>query len=77
MAYKKIKDLEELAARWPSGLVARTEIHKFTGGLLSGRTLANYDSRGEGPPRVRLGRKVAYPTDELVRWLAARLEKAA
>lgn len=65
-------DFQELSKRWPSAIVARHEVAKFTGGLLNARTLANLDSLNEGPPRGRCGRKVFYPVDELVKWLAAR-----
>jgi hypothetical protein len=41
---------------------------------ISSRTMANADSRGEGPAeRVRLGRVVGYPRKALLAWLAARL----
>jgi len=63
-------DLED---RWPSSLVARTEVQRFTGGLISEKYLANLDSQGKGPAgRVRCGRKIAYPVASLVKWLASR-----
>jgi len=34
--------------------------------------LANLDSLGEGPKRMRVGRKVAYLTEDLLGWLALR-----
>lgn len=68
-------DFGKLARNWPSPIVSRTEIAKFSGGLLTPRTLANLDSLNEGPPRGRCGRKVFYPTDELVIWLQARSGK--
>lgn len=64
---------QELAAKWPSAIVARTEIARFTGGAMSERYLANLDSAGKGPSgRVRIGRKIAYPVGELVKWLEGR-----
>lgn len=39
----------EMAARWPSSIVARAEVKKFTGGGISPKTLANADSKGIGP----------------------------
>lgn len=65
-------DFGKLARNWPSSIVSRTEISKFSGGLLTSRTMANLDSLGEGPPRGRCGRKVFYPVDSLVVWLEAR-----
>lgn len=61
---------DEMIARWPSSIVARTEIHKFTGGAISHRTFANLDCQGKGPPgRFYMGRKVVYPIRTLVLWL--------
>ena len=34
--------------------------------------IANLDSEGKGPKRMRIGRKVAYLTEDLLEWLAAR-----
>jgi len=59
--------------RWPSSLVARAEVKKFSGGLISGKYLANLDSAGEGPPGAfRVGGKVAYPAERLAEWLEGR-----
>lgn len=67
------KDIfQEMAERWPSAVVARTQIERFTGGLLSCKYLANLDSSGQGPARVTCGRKVGYPTKDLVAWLRDR-----
>jgi hypothetical protein len=66
--------LQKMAAKWPSELVARTEIERFTGGLCNRRTLANLDSMGKGPEgRLRVGRKICYPTSSVVRFLESRL----
>lgn len=62
-------DFGKLARNWHSPIVSRTEISKFSGGLLTPRTLANLDSLNAGPPRGNCGRKVFYPVDELVKWL--------
>jgi len=62
-----------LAERWPSAWVSRTKIKEFTGGTVSEKYLANLDSAGKGPAgRVRIGRKIAYPVAEVVRWLESR-----
>lgn len=66
---------DQMAARWPSAIVARQQISKFSGGLLNPRTMANMDSRGEGPPREKMGdRIVFYPVSGLVAWLRARVQ---
>ncbi len=67
------KILESLAERWPSEIVARKEIGKFTGGVLSSRTLANMDSKGTGiPERFLLANQVAYPVSAVIAWLKSR-----
>ncbi len=64
---------QEMSAKWPSALVARSEIKTFTGGALSGGHLANEDSRGSGPgERVLVGKRVCYPVRSLVAWLEQR-----
>ncbi|MFH1799216.1 MAG: hypothetical protein ABH891_00015 [Candidatus Omnitrophota bacterium] len=64
---------QEMAEKWPSAWVARTEIERFTGGILKEKYLANLDSAGKGPAgRVRSGRKVCYKTSEVVKWLESR-----
>lgn len=66
----------EMADRWPSSWIARTEVRSFTGGILTEKYLANLDSAGLGPAgRIRIGRKIAYPVNELVRWLESRATK--
>ena len=58
---------------WPSTLVARSEVGRFSGGVISPPYIANLDCRGLGPlDRIRIGRKVAYPVDSLVAWLQER-----
>lgn len=63
---------QEMAERWPSAVVARVEVGKFSGGLLSPKTMANRDSQGQGCEHVTVGRKVAYPVDSLIAWMRAR-----
>lgn len=70
-------DLRILIDKWPSAIVSRDKVEDFTGGLITSKYLANIDSAGdkEGPPgRIRIGRKVAYPVSEFVKWLEARAE---
>ncbi len=54
-------------------IFARKEIEKLLPGIISPRYLANLDSKGEGPPRIRIhGRGVAYPRDGFIDWLRRR-----
>lgn len=59
-------------------LISRNQVGKLTGGAISPKTLANLDSLGLGPrERIKLGRRVAYPTTVLLEWLEARSTKIA
>jgi hypothetical protein len=66
-----IASILKLKEIWPSAIVARDEIDKFSGGLLTPRNMSNLDSRGEGPLlKIKFrGRKVAYPIDSLIDWI--------
>jgi hypothetical protein len=65
----------EMVSGWASPIVAREEIHRFTGGTITPHYMANLDSKGLGPTnRFRCGRKVFYPVADFVRWLSARSE---
>jgi len=71
-----INTIRELGSRWPSSVVARTEIRTFTGGLIKEKYMANMDSQGTGPPgRFKIGRKVGYPVDSLITWLESRMSR--
>lgn len=59
---------ETLAEGLPA-IVARQKIGEYLGGLYSARYLANLNSRGLGPRPMRIGRKVVYTKEELLRWL--------
>ena len=62
-----------MAEKWPSPLVSRDQVEKFTGGIVTQKYLANLDSQGRGPKgRIRIGRKVAYPVVEFISWLESR-----
>lgn len=63
---------DRMVESWPAPVVARSEVARFSGGLLHPRTLANADSLGTGPERITFGRKVAYPTRSLADWMRSR-----
>ena len=66
---------QAMAERWPSAVVARHQVDKLTGGLITPNYLANLDSQGLGPAgRFKCGGKIAYPIDDFVEWLAGRTE---
>jgi hypothetical protein len=53
-------------------MIARDHVGKLLGGVISSKTMANIDSLGEGPKRMRMGRKIVYMTEDLLEWLASR-----
>ena len=70
---EKTDVFDRMLERWPSEVVARTSIEKFTGDMISSKYMANLDSQGQGPEgKVTVGRKVGYPVVELVEWLRNR-----
>lgn len=68
--------LDRMASKWTSEFVSRKKVEDFTGGLITGKTVANYESKGEGPPKVKLGRNSGYPKETFIEWLKTRLVPA-
>lgn len=67
---------EKMKEKWPSAVVAQTEVGKFSGGLINPRSLCNMNSLGLGPNgKYRLGRKVFYDIDVLVSWIRERVDQ--
>ena len=55
-------------------IIARREVERFLGGVVTGKTLKNADSAGDGPVAAyRIGRGVAYETNSLLEWVVLRL----
>ena len=54
----------------------RQQVRELTGGMIDGRTLANLDSRGEGPEgKVKMGKtKAGYLREPFIDWFLNRLE---
>lgn len=66
---------EQLKERWPSSIVARKDMPKFSGGLVSAGTCANADSEGTGPEdRFYLGRSAAYGVNSAIAWMKKRIK---
>ena len=62
-------DLYELAESWGAPIVARSDVGKFSGGVLNPRTMANLDCLGKGPGKIAVRGKICYATRELVDWM--------
>lgn len=66
-------DFREMVKVWKGGpYVPRAQVGEFSGGMLHPKTMANLDSRGEGPERVKYGKKVYYHVDKLAEWAEKR-----
>ncbi len=48
------------------------EVSQRFGGSPSAGTLANWRTRGEGPPYVKIGSRVLYPIEKLDAWEECR-----
>lgn len=69
----QIAEIDRLMKAWGSPWVARGEVGKFSGGLVSPGTLRNKDSAGTGPKRFKIGSKTGYLTYELSKWFVGRM----
>ena len=67
-------DLSCLAENWPSDIVYRRDMNKFTGGVIDFKTMQNYDSQGKGPDRIKIGKRTAYRIEPLIKWIEDRSE---
>lgn len=62
-----------MAEKWPSTLVAAAEVKHFTGGVITGKTLANLRCNGEMVPNsIKVGSRRAYLATDLAAWLHQR-----
>ena len=64
-------ELKHLADSLPP-IIARDHIERLLGGVISSKYMANLDSLGSGCKRMRIGRKIAYRTEDLLEWLESR-----
>ena len=64
-------NLTKLNSKLPP-IISRDHVEKLLGGIISSKRLANLDSLGEGPKRMRVGRKIAYLTVDLLEWIESR-----
>jgi len=68
----KVLVLAPLLEQFPA-IIARCDVEKLTGGLVSQKTLALHDSEGTGPRvRLKFKQKIAYPRDYFVEYLEAQ-----
>lgn len=68
-------DFGELEEKWPSPFVERAQIGVLTGGILHPLSMKNLDNKGEGLPRVRIGRRIAYRVRDVVDYLSCKSQR--
>jgi hypothetical protein len=62
--------LDILAGELPP-VIARKDVERFLGGIVTRKTLANADARGDGPETTyAVGRNVVYRREALLEWLS-------
>ena len=55
-------------------IIARKNVERQLGGIITPKTLANADSLGDGPlGAFQVGRSVVYPIESLVNWLIGKM----
>lgn len=68
-------EIHDIFKGWQSPFITRDQLYEITGGLIHPHTIRNLDSAGKGiKGRFRIGRKVAYPIDEVVKFLENKME---
>lgn len=68
-------EIRKCGEKWKSGIVARSALGEFSGGLIAPGTAANLDCLKIGiPGRFIIGRQNVYPVASVVEWLINRLE---
>lgn len=67
-------DYDELLSILPP-IFPRKDIERLLGNCISRGHLANLDWKGEGPPRIQIGRHVGYLRGPFVEWLKERHNK--
>lgn len=67
-----LPDMTDLLSTLPP-IVPRHRIEQYLPGFISKGYLANLDSIGTGPRKVRIGAKVGYLREDLIAWLKGRM----
>lgn len=68
------KHLDDLRSKWDSTIVARSHFDRFSGYTITGKTIANLESLGQGPKnKFFVGGKAAYAIDDALDFLRQRI----
>lgn len=69
-----IRALDMLKQECPP-MFGRTSVPRLFPGIISEKTLANLACRGEGPPFLKMARRVIYERESFIQWLEGELEQ--
>jgi hypothetical protein len=68
--------LKKIDEAWPSPIVLRRDIAKFSCGLVTHRSMETADQRGWGiSGRISINGKVAYKKESALKWLESRIKQ--
>ena len=65
--------LDRMSANWPSEIIARKKVDEFMGHMITGKSVANFEALGDGPPKIKIGRLAGYPKQAFIDWLRPRI----
>jgi hypothetical protein len=66
--------LQKIDEAWPSPIVLRKDIAKFSCGLVTIKALAAFDCRGIGIAYSKINGKVTYSKQDVIKWLSSRIK---
>jgi hypothetical protein len=70
--------LKKIDEAWPSPIVLRKDIAKFSCGIISIKTLEKLDSLGKGIPNsIKINCRVVYTKKDALIWINGRIQKQA
>lgn len=65
-------DLSDSLPRFIPRSHAHEILNRVFGPLFSKKSFVNFDQRGIGPARIRLGGKIVYSRESILEWLSAQ-----
>jgi hypothetical protein len=67
--------LKKIDDAWPSSIVLRKDIAKFSCGLISVKSIATLDCEERGIPYTLINGKVTYEKQNVIKWLVTKIAK--
>ena len=73
---RQLLDPNDFIAKAPGPVISYDEAEVLSGGLIRKKSIQNLCSKGLGPKRIRLGKRVGFITTDFCEWLCERLQAA-